>query len=168
MTLNGGMRMPSWYDIVSLTDRGSHEDRDGLERTASYVLSLIEAEVSSGIPSSKIVLGGFSQGAASTHFVSLTTDKKLAGFVALSGYLPLFRTVFASAPMSTVNNETPRFCGHGTADPVVRFEYGAASAKHLESIGVKDVTMKSYSGAGHTATEEEVMDVAQFLRRILY
>lgn len=169
VTLNGGMRMPAWYDIVSLTDRGVEEDRLGMERTAAYITSLIDEQVQAGIPASRIVLGGFSQGGMCTLFTALTTRFKLGGLVVLSGYMPLYRTDFATAPPAARNLETPLFMAHGRDDPVVRFDYGEMSAKHLSTaVGMTNVTFKAYSGLAHSASDEELADVGRFLRGILY
>lgn len=49
----------------------------------------IQAERELGIPSERIVLGGFSQGAALAVLAGLTGEDQVGGTVALSGYMPL-------------------------------------------------------------------------------
>ena len=61
VTLNGGMSMPSWYDIVGFADR-DEEKCNGLEKSRDTLIELIENEVSQGIPYHRIVVAGFSQG----------------------------------------------------------------------------------------------------------
>lgn len=61
------------------------EDEKGLLESSSQIGDLVSQEISAGIPSNRIVLGGFSQGAAMTLLTGLTTDKKLAGLVVMSG-----------------------------------------------------------------------------------
>ena len=58
-------------------------------RTSHSLNQLITAEVDAGIPANRIVLGGFSQGAAMTLLTGLTTERRLAGLAVLSGWLPL-------------------------------------------------------------------------------
>ncbi len=60
VTLNRGMSMPSWYDIQSLSDR-AEDTCDGIDASRARIVKLIEHEVSMGISTSRIVLGGFSQ-----------------------------------------------------------------------------------------------------------
>jgi lysophospholipase II len=60
VSLNGGMVMNSWYDIVGLDDRAA-ETCDGLDESRRIVTNIIESEVAAGIPHSRIVLAGFSQ-----------------------------------------------------------------------------------------------------------
>ncbi|KAL1450938.1 hypothetical protein WDU94_003245, partial [Cyamophila willieti] len=91
VTLNGGYPMPSWFDLISL-DANSKEDEEGIKRAAQKIHSLIDKEVSSGIPSDRIVIGGFSQGGALALYSALTYPKKLAGVVALSCWLPMHKT----------------------------------------------------------------------------
>ncbi|XP_037685010.1 acyl-protein thioesterase 1-like isoform X1 [Choloepus didactylus] len=61
VTLNMNMTMPSWFDIIGLSP-GSQEDEPGIKQAAENVKSLIDQEVKNGIPSNRIILGGFSQG----------------------------------------------------------------------------------------------------------
>jgi predicted esterase len=78
------------YDIVSLTNRDeSNEDERGLLESARSVNEIITSELDNGVETSRIVLGGFSQGGAVTLLTGLTTERKLAGLVVMSSYLPL-------------------------------------------------------------------------------
>ena len=61
MTLNFGMAMPSWYDIVGLDER-SNESCEGIDDAAETILGLIRDEVEAGVDYGRIVLSGFSQG----------------------------------------------------------------------------------------------------------
>ena len=88
MTANFGMEMPSWFDIYSFGFDGE-EDEKGMLETSRSLNSLISDEVDSGIPSDRVVLGGFSQGAAMSLLTGLTSERKLGGIVSLSGWIPL-------------------------------------------------------------------------------
>ena len=88
VTLNMGMRMSSWYDIYSLDDRDSKEDETGMLNSFSSIKKIIDNELLT-IPESRIVIGGFSQGAAMALLTGLLSENKFGGVVALSGYLPL-------------------------------------------------------------------------------
>lgn len=91
VSLNHGMAMPSWFDIRHLDklDNPEHDDEQGMLETLKSVDELIQAEVDSGIPENRIVLGGFSQGGAISVLNMLTTERKLAGVMALSTWVPL-------------------------------------------------------------------------------
>jgi predicted esterase len=58
--------MPGWFDVTSLGDVLAHQDEEGILKTVNMVHKLITEEVDSGIPSDKIIVGGFSQGTASS------------------------------------------------------------------------------------------------------
>ena len=99
----------------------------------------------SGIPTERIVIGGFSQGGAVSLFSGLTAKVKLGGVVGLSSYLPINKkfTELIKDDANNVNKNTPVFMGHGEADPMVRFELGKMSSDMLTELGF-DVTLKSY------------------------
>ncbi len=86
VTINGGYVMRSWYDIVA-TDLVRREDEAGLRASQLQVEALIAREKARGIPASRIILAGFSQGCAMTLQTGLRHPEPLAGMMCLSGYL---------------------------------------------------------------------------------
>ena len=158
ITLNRGMRMPGWYDIASLEDINQSEDAEGLEESKSYLESLIKAEVDQGLVSEKVLVGGFSQGGA-VALMMLRSEYKLGGIVALSSYLPL-----RSMPgvVSKENNKTPVWMAHGNADQVVDYQFGLNSSEQLKGLE-QTVEFKTYSGMGHSACPQEMLDMAAFI-----
>jgi len=66
VTINGGISMPAWYDIISV-DLDRKVDTDQLVNSARFVHQLINKEIDRGIAAEKIVLAGFSQGGAERH-----------------------------------------------------------------------------------------------------
>src|SRR5690349_4300832 len=87
VTINNGYIMRAWYDIVSM-EVERHADQHGIAASVTQINQLIEREEQSGIPSERIILAGFSQGAVIALTAGMTYHKKLAGIIALSGYLP--------------------------------------------------------------------------------
>lgn len=57
--------MNSWFDIAGLEMDGPEDDQ-GVKAAAETVENLIEAEIAAGIPEERIVVGGFSQGGATS------------------------------------------------------------------------------------------------------
>ena len=167
VTINGGMPMPAWYDIMHM-DIGAlgnvpREDVAGLRSTRLSIEALIAREVDRGIAASRIVLAGFSQGAAMTLMTGLRHRARLAGLIALSGYLPLSATL--AAEREPVNQDVPIFMAHGTYDPTVRFERGMQSRDILLGLGYP-VEWHAYP-MQHTVCGEEVVAIRAFLTRIL-
>ncbi|KAK1768808.1 hypothetical protein QBC33DRAFT_448385 [Phialemonium atrogriseum] len=170
ITINGGMKMPGWYDIVdlggSLDAMRRSEDAAGIVRSQEYLHSLIQQEMDAGIPAERIVLGGFSQGGAMSLFAGLTARVRLAGIVAMSSYLLLGSKLGDYLPSPELNRATPILMAHGTADAVVGFPVGRMSYEMVKQRGY-NVTMKIYEGMGHDACPEELDDIEAFLRERL-
>ncbi len=162
VTINGGYVMRSWYDIVH-TDLGRQEDEKGLRESQALVEALIAREKARGIPASRIVLGGFSQGCAMTLQAGLRHPEKLAGLMCLSGYLPLADKV--AAERSAANQDTPIFMVHGTMDPVIPISRATASRDVLAKLGYK-VEWHDYP-MQHSACAEEVQHVSAWLKKVL-
>ncbi|MFC4278903.1 alpha/beta hydrolase [Achromobacter aloeverae] len=162
VTINGGMAMRAWYDIFN-RDLVRREDAPGIQRSEAAIRALIARENARGIPTSRIVLAGFSQGCAMTLHTGLRLPEKLAGMVALSGYLPLLD--LAAAERHQANRDTPIFMAHGTYDPVVELPRATASRDQLQSLGY-DVRWHDYP-MPHSVCAQEVADIAAFLREIL-
>ena len=163
VTLNGGMSMTAWSDIRSLSALEAEEDAAGFAASASYVHSLIAAEVAAGIPHSRIFLAGFSQGGAVALHVGLRTAQPLAGVLGLSTWLPLEKDYPAALGEGAA--ATPFLLLHGTADQVVRTQYGQQSYARLQELGVS-AEMKLYRGMGHGACPEELQDLAAWMTKL--
>ncbi|MDX1902180.1 MAG: alpha/beta hydrolase-fold protein [Gammaproteobacteria bacterium] len=161
VTINGGYVMRAWYDIVSLSI-DSHADTSGMEKTEQTIHALIQAEEKNGTPTEKIILAGFSQGAVMALLTGLRYPKKLAGILALSGYLPHPNETIANAPKK--NHATPIFIGHGTADTIVPCILGKTvfdALQHAQySVEWHDYLMP------HSVCMEEVADIAQWMGKI--
>ncbi|KAL1843906.1 hypothetical protein VTJ49DRAFT_6849 [Mycothermus thermophilus] len=171
ITCNGGFRMPGWYDIHTIDGNveslRKHEDEPGIRLSQAYFHDLIQKEIDAGIPSDRIVIGGFSQGGAMSLFAGLTAKVKLAGIVALSSYLLLslkFADIVAEA--GNVNKDTPIFMAHGDLDRVVHTELGKKSYQMLKELGY-NAELKIYEGMQHSACLEELDDIEAFLKERL-
>ncbi|KAB5562797.1 Phospholipase/carboxylesterase/thioesterase [Coniochaeta sp. 2T2.1] len=166
ITANMGYRMPGWYDIVSIDGSPESlrrsEDEAGILLSQKYIHSLVQSEIDSGIPSDRIVLGGFSQGGALSMFAGLTAPFKLAGIVALSSYLLLSLKFAQLVPHPEFNKDTPVWMGHGDRDNVVNFQLGKKSCDMLKEMGY-NATLKVYPGMMHSACPEELDEVEHFL-----
>ena len=162
VTINGGYVMRAWYDITGaeLTRR---EDEGGLRSSQRDVEALIAREKARGIPASRIILAGFSQGCAMTLQTGMRHPEKLAGMLCLSGYLPLATSV--GEERSAESLATPIFMAHGTHDNVVPFIRAQQSKDVLESLGYQ-VEWHQYT-MQHTLCLEEVQDISKWLRKVI-
>ena len=162
VTANGGHRMRAWYDILSFGG-SAREDEAGLRESFAQIHALIDAEVARGIPASRIVLGGFSQGCAVTLGAGLRCAHRLAGLVGMSGYLPLADQ--AAAQRHAANASTPVLLAHGTRDAVLGLARGQAARDALRAMG-NPVEWHEYP-MEHSVCMEEVQQVQAFLRQVL-
>ena len=162
VTINNGYVMRAWYDIL-VSDLVRREDETGLRASQQQIEALIEREKARGIPASRIILAGFSQGCAMTLQTGLRHPEPLAGLMCLSGYLPLAdKTALERTPASL---QTPIFMAHGTADPVVQIARAQQSRDLLTSMGYK-VEWHEYM-MQHSLCQEEIDAIGAWLKKVL-
>jgi predicted esterase len=127
---------------ITFDDAQAGQDETGILRSQRYFHSLIASEVESGIPSERIVLGGFSQGGAMSIFSGVTSEKKLGGIFGLSCYL-LLHSKLDEFAKNGANKQTPIFLAHGDRDPMVKPDWGIRTAEELKKKGY-NVELKMY------------------------
>lgn len=162
VTLNGGMAMRAWYDILG-PDLARREDEPGLRASVAQVQALLDREAARGVSPARTVLMGFSQGCAMTLLTGLRAPQRLAGLVGLSGYLPLAATT--AAERSAANRDTPVFLAHGRFDPMVALARGAATRDALLALG-QPVQWHEYP-MEHSVCAEEIADLNAWLLKVL-
>ncbi len=162
VTINGGMSMRAWYDILG-TELTRREDERGLRASQALVDALIDRELERGIPASRIVLMGFSQGCAMTLMTGLRYGQRLGGLVGLSGYLPL--ALVTEAERHSSNHETPIFLAHGSADQVIPIARATASRDAHKAMGYQ-VEWHEYP-MPHSVCAEEIADLNRWLLKVL-
>ena len=159
VTINGGYVMPAWYDILSLDGDQREVDVAGICASRDAIRQLIASENARGVPCSRIVLAGFSQGGAIAWLTGLTHSEPLAGILALSTYLPtpeLLRDELNAACLSA-----PMFAADGGHDDVVPLAMGRAASSVVESLGGQ-VVWKDYAMA-HAVCLDEITDIGRWL-----
>lgn len=162
VTINGGMAMRAWYDLLH-ADLVRREDEPGLRASRLDIEALIAQERERGIAASRIVLAGFSQGCAMTLLTGLRHTERLAGLVGLSGYLPLADTT--AAERSAASMALPVFMAHGRGDSVIPLARAAASRDALQALGCV-VDWHEYPMA-HSVCAQEVSDLNRWLLKVL-
>lgn len=146
-------------------------------KAVTSINKLIQAEVDAGIPSNRILIGGFSQGGAMSLLTALTAERKFAGVAVLSGWLPLSKKIKA---MATPNNtQTPMFWGHGEDDPLIEYQTMCLSSiQYLKNeLGIKaadaqapekgGLTFLSYEDVPHSTSTEELRDLQEWLKKVI-
>ena len=158
VTVNGGMVMPAWYDILAM-DIDRKVDEAGVLASADAVDALIEREIARGIPSERIIIAGFSQGGAVAYQAALRQPKPLAGLLALSTYMAMPVTP------SEANAALPVMICHGSMDPMVPEQLGQRAAATLTELGYTP-QYRSYP-MEHMVCLEQIRDIGKWLTECL-
>mmetsp|Transcript_4063 Transcript_4063/g.9027 ORF Transcript_4063/g.9027 Transcript_4063/m.9027 type:complete len:270 (-) Transcript_4063:148-957(-) len=161
VTLNGGMPMPAWFDIPNVAELFTKIDWDRVNASVAHVKELIDAEIAAGIPSERIVMGGFSMGGCLAMRVCWALDVKLAGCLCLS-------TFVGPAPekVSDASKGLKMLFCHGQADPLVPAMMGKMGFSSMEGLGMK-AEWKEYPGLGHSTDPTELRDIKGWLATTL-
>ncbi|HKL64344.1 MAG TPA: alpha/beta fold hydrolase [Woeseiaceae bacterium] len=159
VTINAGMRMRAWYDIVAI-DRSARQDEEGIRASAAATVELIEREQRRGMPAERIVLAGFSQGGAIAIHTALRHAERLAGLIALSTWMPLGETLAVEA--SAANRDLPVFMAHGRQDPMVPVGLGEQTREALSAAGYP-VEWHTYE-MPHAVCPAEIADISAWLQ----
>ncbi len=161
VTINGGMEMRAWYDILEMSLERK-VDVAGIYQSEKLLGRLIEREMVKGIPSEQILLAGFSQGGVIALHAGLRCPYKLAGIIGLSTYLPTLEQL--KKERSPTNLSTPIFMGHGILDSVVAIEAGKAVFNALNDFGYH-VEWHDYL-MEHSVCIEEIGHLSGFINGI--
>jgi phospholipase/carboxylesterase len=159
VTINGGAVMRAWYDVTG----DGRQDAAGVRASQARVEALIARERARGIAAHSIVLAGFSQGGAMALQAGLRHPERLAGILALSGYLPLPESL--ADEVSRANRDVPIFIAHGTQDPVIPLSWAMRSRDRLLALDYA-VEWREYP-MPHSVCAEEIADVGRWLRALL-
>ena len=151
ITMNEGIEMRGWYDIKSLTFE--YHDYPGLEKSKSFLEAIIVKRCSILKLTPKIFIGGFSQGAVLSLFTGLSSNLKINGIIALSGYLP--KNISQSK-----NQNPPIIATHGVGDDIININIAKKSYKEIEKS--RDFFFKTYNMT-HEVIYDEIIDVKNFL-----
>lgn len=160
VTINGGMVMPAWYDILDMNFERK-VDESQLNASALALKSLIDREIERGVPSERIIVGGFSQGGAVSYQAALSYPKPLAGLMALSTY---FATI-NSTEISPANQNINTLVMHGTHDNVVPEALGQKAVSDLKEKGLNP-SYRSYP-MEHSVIPDQIEDIARWITGLL-
>tara|TARA_R110002096_G_scaffold96456_2_gene215324 strand:+ start:3233 stop:3910 length:678 start_codon:yes stop_codon:yes gene_type:complete len=162
VTVNNGMVMPAWYDILAM-DFDRKVDEAGVRRSGAHLEALITRELDRGIPANKIVLAGFSQGGAIALHTGLRHAEELAGMMLLSTYMAADCNL--DEERSAANQNIPILQCHGTQDPMVTMAMGSAARERMTALGY-EVEWSEFP-MEHQVVLEEIEVMGAWLRRVL-
>ena len=179
--MSQGQIRPAWFDIASLPPHPNDFDGAGIAGSIHAVEQIILEEVQRGVHPRKIFLVGFSQGAALSLMTGLTTLHDLGGIGSLSGWIPHMIRDVGGLPIPSRESRIlihrfqhilenasnlPVFWGLGYSDTEIPFRYALNSVEFLEEqvrIPHGSLTIKEYQELGHETSDEELLDLADWL-----
>jgi len=161
----------AWWRInLDALQRGGRRDTNevppGLVAARSAVEGVLRhVEEAWRVPPSRIVLGGFSQGAMLSLDVALRRPAPLAGVALLSGSIIAGDEWRALLPPSPPRPAAAVFQSHGAADPLLPFSTAEALRDLMGAAGL-DVTWSPFRGA-HELPPGVLDGLGEFLVRVL-
>ena len=156
VTINGGMEMRAWYDI---DPRSPLAGADDVHASGDAIEELVLAEEGLGVPRSRIVLAGFSQGGVVALHLALRSERRFAGVMALSTYAHDHENLADLISFASI--DVPVFMAHGQMDPMIPIARAITSREALAGLGY-DVEWHEY-GMGHEVCPQEIADMARWL-----
>lgn len=160
VTVNGGMVMPAWYDILEMQiDR--KVDTAQLLTSSQAIDYFISDQIEKGIDSRRIIIAGFSQGGAVAYQTCLSSSRPLGGLLAMSTY---FATA-GSIDLHQANKEIPIEIQHGSFDPVVPEALGQSAWQGLDEAGYA-VNYRSYP-MEHAVCPQQILDISAWFQQVL-
>ena len=157
VTINGGMQMRAWYDILQ-ADLTRRVDGKGVLNSVERIANLVTTQAVDHVQLSDIVLAGFSQGGVIALHTAMQLNLPLAGVMALSTYLPIRETIEAGHKQNI-------FLAHGIDDGIVPYAEALSSLDWLRDKG-HEVDWHHYPMM-HSVCAEEIADINDWLGRVL-
>ena len=155
ITVNQGLSMRGWYDI-----KGTHksidfnyQDDPGLISSMRRIEEIITERMKKLDRSTKIIIVGFSQGAALALFTGLSSEIKFSGIISLSGYQPI------TTISDVTKKNTPILAMHGMHDDIIGIDIAKLSFKDNSP---EYFNFKTYE-MGHEVIDSQLLDIQQFL-----
>jgi len=148
----------TWYPRSFMAPREMNQPgiKSGLQAIYDQIVDLNNK----GIPTNKIVLLGFSQGACLTTEFAARHPQRYGGIIGFSGGL-IGENVNTQNYQGSME-QTPVFLGCSDRDPHIPQERVDLTEEIFQKIGA-NVTKKIYVGMGHTVNQDEIDHVNQIL-----
>ena len=158
VTINDGISMRAWYDIISIDEISRELDHAGIDKNSEVLLELMHQQHQQGIDWSRMVVAGFSQGGVIASSLALCCQQPIAGLISLSSYFPFEGN-------RQVTHQPKAFVGHGRLDRVVPFSLGEQCQQRLTGAGFVS-NFHSYD-MDHSVCHQEIQDISCWLQQTL-
>lgn len=163
VTINNGLKMRAWYDIIDFSDLHRKVDTKVVLANVDKIHDLITDLIKEGFAEEKIILAGFSQGGVISYYTALNSDFNLAGLLIMSSYLP-DASILDVAKMQHKKSLPIMIC-HGNQDQIVNMVYAKTATKHLQGFGL-DFVWHEYP-MGHSVCLPQIQDISKWIAQVL-
>ncbi|KAK7504174.1 hypothetical protein BaRGS_00004478 [Batillaria attramentaria] len=165
-TLAGGVPSTVWFDRKTLGLEGQ-DDLESLDVMAVQLQELIDAEVQSGIPLNRIILGGFSMGGCMALHLGYRFLPEVAGVIAMGSFLYGQSAVYKDIEKRPKDLPLPPLLQvHGEEDDLVRFNWGKDTFTKLQNHGVQGEFVP-VPNLGHTLNKNIALSVREWILKRL-
>lgn len=149
----------SWFGLSFSPGGWTYNIDDVNQASKDLIIYLEQIKKEYNVDSSKIFIGGFSQGAILSLATALDHSDKISGIICLSGRLyPELKP-----KLSTIKdfNDLDVYISHGIKDKVLRYQDILSDVEYLQGLGLSP-TAKYYE-ASHTISQDNFWDMAEWL-----
>jgi len=143
----------SWYDLPP-------NQLEGIAYSSSILADILDGLFEEEFNAEESFLFGFSQGALLTFEFGARYEKKLAGYLAISGYI--YDPELLLTEMNPALKNANWLCTHGTHDDVLPFSTSKAQVETLQNGGF-NIAFKSYPKV-HTIAEDELGMIKEWVK----
>ena len=152
-----------WYPNRFIAPKAQNEPY--LSSALMMLKSLVEKVNEAGVPTERLVIGGFSQGACLASEFVAQNPAKYGGLFVFSGGLIGEGPSVSLKNYSGSLNETPVFIGCSDVDFHIPVERVHETASILSSLGA-EVNEKIYPGMAHTIIQNEINEAKGILKAL--
>jgi len=161
LTIYDGAQTTAWYDVHGYST-SAPVDEESLLEANSKIHRLLDELVASGVPSDRIVIGGYSLGGCLGLYTTLTYNKPLGGCVVMNCWIADYRLPGCYKSFHEANKNTPIFQMHGDTDPFIALKYGKLSYDIGRAFNTRYV-YKVYKNTSHWPTPEMFEALKKFI-----
>jgi phospholipase/carboxylesterase len=159
-TPRGPLTLPPGGSHWYIVERVGFPHRETFMQTFEMLTAWLDAfGEDAGIPSTRTVIGGFSQGAVMSYALALAAGRPSpAGLLAMSGFIPEVE----GFELDLERPGLPIAITHGTLDPVIPVQFGRLARQRLEAAGNR--LLYRESPVGHGIDPAVLPDLRAWLR----
>ncbi|XP_053624459.1 lysophospholipase-like protein 1 isoform X2 [Plodia interpunctella] len=154
-----------WFDRADISPNVP-EKEESIAKIEREVKNLIEIENDAGIPTNRIIVGGFSMGGALTFHTAYRWHRNVAGAFVFSSFLNNKSLVYDELKNSPSESLPPLLQVHGDSDEMVPLTWGQQTFEQVQQLGVKG-EFHILERLGHSLNKSGIAKIKKFIEKHL-